>query len=441
MYRLIPCIASLVLLGCASPPDRTLAEPVRLSTSATLSITATIPGNAGPEDLVRLALARNPSLRALQARADRLAQKPPQDATLPDPMVEVAALGSMAETAAGRMEAMGGIKQKVPFPGKRREAAAASTREAEAALRDLEAMRLKVVEQVRSAWWDYYLSSESDRITRESRELLDAMIQSADARVAAGTGNQSDQLRLANEATQLDRDLADARRMTGTARARLNSLLDRDAGASLPAARTAALPGTGTLDSLLARATERHPEIQAASLRNQAYQHRLARAELEKFPDLTLGIAGASISSSGLSRMSNGRDQIYGTLGFNIPLWQEPRKAMIREAEAGLRETEALVGATRADLRYRIEDAWNRATAAREIIGLFESRLVPDADQAHQVALATYTADQAPFNDLIDTWRSLLTYKLQLAAARSQLGKADAALRAAAALDSFNQPK
>jgi outer membrane protein TolC len=296
-------------------------------------------------------------------------------------------------------------------------------------------MELKIADQVRAAWWDYYLSSETGRLTRESQALLEAVRASVDARVAAGAGNQADQLRLANESTQLDRDLAEARRTDATARARLNALLDRDVGAALPGARTAPLPSTGTLDFLLARAVARHPEIQAAKLRQMAYRHRLARAELEKYPDFTLGLAGASVGSSGLSPVANGRDQVYGTLGFNIPLWQAPRKAMIREAEAGIRETAALADATEANLRFRVEEAWSRATASREIIGLFETRLIPDADQAHQVALAAYAAEKASFNDVIDTWRQLLTYRLQLAAARAQLGKADAALRSAAALD------
>jgi len=432
--------AIILLASCAPPSGHEAGEGSSSIGPLPPVGPVAVSSTAGPDALVNLALRRNPTLRAMRHRAGRFAQKPAQDRTLPDPTAEFAA-GNMAETAAGNTEAVAGVKQKFPFPGKRREAAAASSREAEAAARDLEAMKLKIAERVRAAWWDYYLSSETDRLTRESRDLLETVINSVDARVAAGSGSQADQLRLANESAQLDKDLADARRMMATARARINSLLDREAGASLPAARPAGLPGTGALDALLARAAARHPEVEAARLRKEAYRHRLARAELEKFPDLTLGVSGAAIDSSGLSPVANGEDQLFLTLGFNIPLWQEPRKAMIREAEAGLRETEALVGATRADLRYRVEESWSRAVAAREIIALYESRLIPDANQAHEAALAAYTADRAPFNDVIDTWRQLLTYKLQLAAARSRLGKADAAIRSAAALDAYSNPK
>ena len=80
---------------------------------------------SGPEDLARQAVAHHPSIIAARHKSERLAAKVPQELSLPDPMAEIAA-GSLAETAAGRVDAMGGLKQKIPFPGKRREAAAAA---------------------------------------------------------------------------------------------------------------------------------------------------------------------------------------------------------------------------------------------------------------------------------------------------------------------------
>ena len=132
--------------------------------------------------------------------------------------------------------------------------------------------------------------------------------------------------------------------------------------------------------------------------------------------------------------MANGRDQVYATLGVNIPLWQEPRRAMIREAREGMAETDAMIAGTRSDLRYRVEEAWFRAKTAREVADLFESRLVPDARQAYDVTLTGYSAGTRSFNDLIETWRQHLAYRLQLARNRAQLGKATASLDAAAGI-------
>ena len=432
MQRILLLPAGLLLTACSTTTGDPAGKSVSLEPPpAAAAVDYPVSGRAGPDELASLAIRHHPSLAAARHRAERLAAKAPQERSLPDPTLELAA-GSMAETAAGRTQAMGGVKQRIPFPGKRREAAAAADSEAAAARAEVEALELKLTEQVHAAWWDHYLARQTIALTRESRSVLEAVREAVDARVATDQANQADQIRLSNELAMIDRDLAEAGQLRSTAVARLNSLLNRPAGASLPAPGNAPIPSSGSLGALLARAQSRHPEVAAAEQRANAFRHRLKRAELEKFPDFTAGVGGAAIADSGLSRVANGRDQIYATLGVNLPLWQEPRRAMIREAREGMAETESMIAATRSDLRYRVEEAWYRARTAREVSELFSTRLVPDARQAYDVTLTGYSAGTSSFNDLIETWRQHLAYRLQLARNRAQLGKATATLRAAA---------
>lgn len=392
-----------------------------------------IPPQAGPETLAELASRYNPRLKALRHRAERMEAKVPQVEALPDPMANLA-LGNLPETAAGRVDAVLGVSQKIPFPGKRREAGLAAQREALSVRADVAAYELKLTEQVRSAWWDYYLAGITIRISRESQRLLRVVEESVEAQVAASQGGQADQLRVANEITKIDRDLAEARSIENVAKARLNSLLNRPAGAPLPAPTHREVDLPQNLQSLLVRAETRHPEVVSAANRIEAFKHRLTRAKLEKYPNFTVGVQGAAVASNGLAPSANGDDQIFGTMGFNIPLWQEPRRAMIREAKSGIAETQALLGSKRSDLRFRIEDAYFRAKTAREVSDLFKTRLIPDARQAYEITLTSYAAGKETFTNVIDTWRQWLTYQLQFAQNRAQLGKAVATLNAAAGI-------
>lgn len=437
----LPCFRAIpaLLLPFMSPScglqsdDGDSKSTVLAVPSPSGAVNYSVSGASGPEDLARLAVAHHPSIIAARHKSERLAAKVPQELSLPDPMVEIAA-GSLAETAAGRVNATVGVKQKIPFPGKRREAAAAAGSEAAAARAEVDAMELKLTEQVHAAWWDLYMAEETIAIIRESRAILNSVSESIDARVGAGQAGQADQLRIGNELSMIDRDLADAIQLKNTAQARLNSLLNRPAGASLPAVRRTSIPGNGSLESLLSRAQSRHPEVAAAEERANAFRHRLKRAELEKYPDFTAGVGGAAVSDSGLSRVANGRDQVFASIGINIPLWQEPRKAMILEAREGISETEALVASTKADLRYRVEDAWYRVKTSREIAELFETRLIPDSRQAYEVTLTGYSAGTSDFTGLLETWRLQLSYQLQLVRANAQLGKAAATLKSAAGI-------
>ncbi len=419
--------------SCASGPDAYDA-PSLTSPPPTAAVHYTVPASSGPDALARLAIRHHPSLAAARHRAERLAAVAPQRAALPDPMVEITPIGAMAQTASGEVMTMGSVSQKFPFPGKRDSEAAAATSEAEAAMAEVKALELRLTEQVHAAWWDLHLAEQTVALTRESGEVLDAVRDAVDARVAADQAAQADQIRFANERTALDRDLSEARGIADTARARLNSLLNRPSGARLPAASNASVPTSAALESLLARAQKNHPEVAAAERRADAYRHRLRRAELEKYPDFTLAVGGASVSSSGRSPVADGRDQWYAGIGLNIPLWQEPRRAMIREARAGIAETDAMLATTRADLRYRIEEAWFRARTAGEVAAMYETRLIPDSRQAYDLALTGYSAGTGGFTDLLETWRLTLAYRLQLANSRAQLGKATATLRAAAGI-------
>lgn len=429
-----------LLSACSAPPSGKkssvpLVEVGQASLSRSRATNYPIPSQAGPETLALLAVRHHPQLEALRQRAERLEAKVPQIESLPDPMANLA-LGNLPETAAGQVDAVVGLNQKFPFPGKRREEARAALREALAVRAEAASFALKLTEQVRSAWWDYYLAGKTRSISQESRSLLEILAETVEARVAANEGGQADQLRVANEIAEIDRDLAEARQVEMTARARLNSLLNRPAGATLPSVRPYQPKLPGDLASLLERAEARHPEVISAAHQIEAFKHRLARAQLEKFPDLTVGVQGAAVASSGLAPSANGNDQIFGTLGFNLPLWQEPRRAMIREAQAGIAETEALLGSRRSDLRFRIEDSYFRAQTAQEVSELFESRLIPDAKQAYEISLSSYSSGEGTFINVIETWQQWLTYRLQLARTRAQSGKAIATLKAAAGLAS-----
>lgn len=434
MKQLALLLGCLPLASCntsssdAGSPPRQLTPP-----PPSAAVDYLIPTGCGPDELAGLAIQYHPSIMAARHRAKRLAAMTPQLRSLPDPMAEISG-GSMAETAAGRVDAMAGIKQKIPFPGKRREDAAAADREAAAALAEIEALELRLTERVHASWWDLYLAHRTLELTGESRSVLESVREAVDSRVAVDQARQADQIRLSNELAMLDRDLAEAEFLKRSAAARLNSLLNRPPHAALPTPGDRSIPTLGSLDGLLAKAGKMHPEVAVAERRYEAFRHRLKRAELEKYPDFTVGLAGASIASSGLSPVANGRDQVFATLGIDIPLWREPRRAMISEAREGMKETEAMIAATRSELHYRVEEAWYRAKTSREVAALFSSRLIPNARQAYEVTLTGYSAGNSNFNDLIETWRQHLAYRLQLARNRSQLGKATATLRAASGI-------
>ena len=320
-------LLSISLFGC-----RTVATPAVDAAASQAEGNPTglqsyaVAAGSGIDDLVRMALENHPEIDAAEAKVRRMMAKVPQAKALPDPKMRISA-GSMAETAAGRVGWMTGVEQALPFPGKLREMARAAGKEAEAAAAQLEAVQLEIAAQVRRAYWSQFLAVQTTAITQDSRDALNLIRDSVDARAAANQADQGDQLRLSTEIGKVEAALVRSRQGEGSAKSRMNALLNRPSSAPLPAPKLNRREFGRDLNSLLAKAESEHPEVKAARAELEAFQHRLKRAELDRYPDFALGLQHASVSDGGLAPSANGRDQVFATLGITLPIWQEPSRS------------------------------------------------------------------------------------------------------------------
>ncbi len=430
LFRLgLASVALVFTDGCTATRSTDIDAMSPPPADATPATNRALPSNASLDALVRHALTHNPTMVAAKARIQRMEAKAPQARALPDPMAMVS-VGSMAETAAGRVTSMSGLQQKLPLPGKLSAKGRMADEEAKAARAMRDAQALTIATQVRSAYWDLYAANSSIRILNESRRLLSSVQSAVEARLKTNRATQADLLHATTEIARIDEQLLNAQSDRLIATSRLNTLLHRSADAPLPAPKWSA--SIGSLPSQTA--LESHPSIAEAEARLRQFNAQLKLAHLERLPDLTLGLQHASVANSGLSRVTNGRDQIYGTLGFNIPLWQEPRRAAEREARSGIDESHATLEATRDELAYQLAQTHSQVETQKQLIRLFDDRILADARQTFDVSLGGYTAGNITFIEVLDRWRSWLGYQLQQERNRALLGKSAAAWHQAAGL-------
>jgi len=164
-------VGAFVLVGCAGPrspfddwegiPDpgsrrtdlQALHADAQTSASASHGDELELTSNMGPDDYVRMALGRNPSIRSSRQTVERLGQRIDQVTSLDDPMFNLAPFGEMAQTAAGEVGLMTGISQKLPYPGKLDTRGRIAAQQVAMASQDLETTRLQVVSDTRQAYW------------------------------------------------------------------------------------------------------------------------------------------------------------------------------------------------------------------------------------------------------------------------------------------------
>ena len=395
-----------------------------------------IPEDAAEADYVRLALERNPAIRAAGERVRRLAQRIPQAESLDDPFVRVAPFGEMAQTAAGEVGVMTSVSQKLPFPGKLEARGRIAAQEVAEAVQELQRIRLAVVSDTRLVFWSYYYTAQAIQVTERSRDLLAQIRDVAESKLKAGTATQQDVLRASLELSNLDNELIALRQRLITARAMLNRLLDRPVTAALPLPEIRRLDSLALqLDELLAEAQRINPSIRRNRERIQRFRERLSLAKLNRWPDLTVSFNYNLVDREGLSGVANGDNQWWVGFGVNLPIWTQRLDAAEAEAIRGVLEGIATLGDEQNRVAFRVQDALARVESQQRQVILVRDVILPQARQTVDASMSGYRAGRLEFLTLVDNWRKFLDFQLMYHQSLSQLEKSFAELQRAIGRD------
>ena len=182
-----------VLLGACSQ----VAGPEDLSSSASPSVKYAAPSKSysvsqshGVSGLVNLMNRHHPALLAADAEVERLQHQAVVAGALPDPKAKLTS-GRLAETAAGRMEAIVGVEQKLPYPGKLSLRKKKVLKLAEAARDQREVLRVQLAYQLRIAYWQYYEVRHTRKLLRENQQLLKQLTETVQVQALHSTKPES----------------------------------------------------------------------------------------------------------------------------------------------------------------------------------------------------------------------------------------------------------
>ena len=390
---------------------------------------------------VQTALAANPNLAAVTARAEALQAVPPQARTLPDPILGLNAMNLPVDSFSLRQEPMTQLQltfsQMIPFPGKRQLMADAAGYEAQAGLARAEDARLALAGQVRAAWWQLFQHDRALEIIGQNTRLMRDFIQIAQARYRVGDGLQQDVLLAQLELSRLLERQLRLNGMRARAESALSALLDRPANGSIVLPSE---PGNNRLpdipaDAELVRAAVAdRPALGAQQALTGAARARLSLAELNLRPNLMVGAGYGLRQGHDPFRGVDRTDFLSLMFGVTVPLYAESkqRKAIEQQShevarqefayEDALRSIQAAISGHRADYE-----------AAREQVVLLETAIIPQAQQTSASMLAGYRVNEVDFlnvvnsqitlyNSQINYWEALGTAKAALAMLAASAG-------------------
>ena len=370
-------------------------------------------------DAVAIAVADNPGLAAMRARAEAMAAIPEQQGTLPDPVLSFNALNFPVDTFSRSQEGMTqlqiGLGQKFPFPGKLGLREDAASAEARAAGKEVEESRLWLVRNVRNRWWRLFYIDQALTIIDNNKELLRQFVEIAQTKYKVGKGLQQDVLLAQLELSKLlDQEI----RLAGMRRneeARLNALLNwpterRLVLAPLPDERLPALRA----ETLLHRQAETsRPLLLAQKHRIDAARSRVELAKKDYYPDFNLGVAYGF--RDGLNPDGSARaDMASLRLSMNLPLYSGSKQdKAVDQRNSELLQQNYKLADTREQIFAQISQAVADYRRASEQVMLFKRGIIPQSRQTVDSMLAGYQVNKVDFLNLVRAQLTLYNYEIQ----------------------------
>jgi outer membrane protein TolC len=379
--------------------------------------------------VVRAVLARNPSVAAAHEGLRAALAEIPQATALDDPMVgyELAPLSVAGDVPLGHLVS---VRQKLPFPGKRRLAGEAALAAAAAAAAEIGVIRLELAELASALYDDYYVATRALEINAHHRTLFEQIKKSAEAQYIAGRAAQQDPIQAEVEIAQLDRERIMFESEREQIVARLNGLLHRAPNAALPpppAQLRVASGATGTSADLQELALTRRPQREAARARIRRGEARIAVAERESYPDFEL--MGSYNSMWGMTE-----HQWMVGLMVNVPIQRGRRRAAVEQAEAETAqsrlEDERLID----EVRVEVDRAHRRVIEGEALVNVLADKLVPAGRAQVDAARAGFVSAQTSFLAVVEAQKNLREFELRLEMARAELSRRRAALARAVGL-------
>ncbi len=394
-------------------------------------------GDERLEAVIAAALEHNPQV--LQAFADYQAalHRVPQATALPDPKFSATQYARSIETRVGPQERMLTLTQDFPGFGKRASKGQVASKLAAVADELYRATRAEVVRQVKQAYFDLAYVDRALSLSREDEQLLSHFEDMARRRYAQGFGLQGDVVRLQAQITQAINFRLQLQLQRVDLEASLNALRYQPADAPVGEIRLSQRPSVRLdTESLAVLGRRMKPELKAAFLRLEGREKGIELARRHYRPDFSVGVTWGNVRARGIGTPdmpfpNDGKD-VYGvTVGMTLPLSRG-------KYDAGVREASELLAAAKAAYRNAANgmDAAIRAISFRmetyeRQVELFETALLPQAEQSLLSMETAYANGALGVISLLDIQRMLLDVRLGLARLETDYLKALADLERA----------
>jgi outer membrane protein, heavy metal efflux system len=358
--------------------------------------------------LIEEALRNNPEVLSMRQRWEAAKEEIPQARSLDDPQLTITQWAIPSNFSLGKAdETWYGLGQSFPFPGKRSLKGQIAANASAATEQDYQAKVHEITARVKTTYAQWYVIQKAIALHLEHQALLEEFIQIANQKYAVGQTSQQDLLKAQVELSKLHNSLLVLEQEQVSAQAELNTLLNRPPETPLGKAEELTVhPLSVTLDQLQQRALHDRPELKAATLTIEKSERAISLAKKNYLPDFMVELQYWDVHT--------GPDKWMATAKMTLPwIFSAKYDARFRQATAEEEEAKADYAAMQNQTLFQLRDLFTKVTTTEQLIQVYQSGVLPQAEQSLEAARIGYQYGKASFLDLIDSERTLRDLQLE----------------------------
>jgi len=359
------------------------------------------------------ALKNNPKIREAYNEWKVAEYKVKSVRSLDDPMFAATIPGEHVQTRVGPQEQKYSVSQKVPFPGKLGLKAKAQAKQAEALREQYEAAKNEIMREVKFTYFDLFWADRAVEVSEEEKSILEKLENVAQSKYESNQIPQQHVIKAQVELSQIIRKLLLLRQNRESLAARLNSLLDRPRSTEIGAvAAVEDADFSYKLDDLVGMVQQSRQELVMAELSVEKAEYEKSSAQMAYWPDFTFGAEYIEVGSGSTASPNDGQDAWMGMVAVNVPIWFGKLNAQVKEKEAALQAAKEKKEDIENRFEYEVQDIYFKIMAYKDIVLLYETALVPQAQQAFDASQTGFETGSISFLDWLDTERTFLQTRL-----------------------------
>lgn len=344
-------------------------------------------------ELIRKVKENNPEIKALKEKYLAARQKITTVQTWEYPQLGFESRGD---------EKMYSVSQMLPFPGKLSLKGKVTKNESKITEQELNSKIREVVAATKKFYWNYWLINRIIEIYQENIDLMKRFFDIARTQYTSGKVSQTDVLKANTELAEMENMLVILEQEKISVQTELNALLNLKPETPLgPPVQPEIKEIQWTFEELENIALKDRPELKAKEFLASRNAAAVSLARREWYPDIMSGIK--------FDNMSNDKTAM---VQISIPLYYKKQSSIVETMKKEKEMADWELQTTKISTLKELKDLWVKYQSRKKSVQIYETNIIPLAEQTLKIAEIGYLASKNDFLDLLDSQKRYLEYKI-----------------------------